>query len=172
MSCKVRAGNEAPLTPTAGVHPQRPPAPENTESRHRQPHAAHTSTVPAVFTPTVQLWLHPAPACLTAFITAAVNSSPGPDLPPQPCLQRGETQHKEALWALVRGRSQVYCGSSVPANWRQEIRISTSSCRAWDHDVPSENAFYSVPQRDLLSVGTVPGLSLLLSFTQMPLTLP
>lgn len=65
---------------------------------------------------------------------------------------------------LGKGKEPEYCGSSVPADRRQEIRISTSTCRAWDHNVPSENAFHSVPQRALLSVGTVPRLSLLFSF--------
>lgn len=43
-------------------------------------------TVPVVLTPAVQLRLHPAPACLAAFITVAANTRLGPALPPQPCV--------------------------------------------------------------------------------------
>lgn len=50
--------------------------------------------------------------------------------------------------------------------------LAPSTCRAWDHNVPNGNAFHFAPQKALLSVGTVTGLSLLLSSTGMPLTLP
>lgn len=80
-------------------------------------------------------------------------------------------------------KESEYCGSSIPMSTRRadpeslqpcylpkplqtggkRTGLVPSTCRVWDHDVPNGNAFHSGPQRALLSVGIVTGLSLLLS---------
>lgn len=83
---------------------------------------------------------------------------------------------------LGYGKESEPCGNSVPmsmqradtrapADWRQEIRISTFYLQGLGQQLPNGNIFHFISQRALLSVGTVTRLSLLLSAAWTPFTL-